>query len=223
MPKIVSAISVRPAPTRPASPRISPLHNVKLTSRKRGSWASPVTSSTGSGVLLLVVRRGMTRSSRPTIWESRRMRSNPARSTVSTRRPSRSTAMSSLISITSSMRWLMKLKVQPSSLRRRMMVKRFSTSWEVRGEVGSSKRMMRQPRSRAFAHSICCCWAMLSAFARWPTSMSSSSVSSTLRARRRMPAQSMRFRRPPVVGNWPTNMVSATLSSAISAGSCGTR
>src|SRR5882762_937034 len=52
-PKRIRAISVRPAPMRPANPRISPLRRVKLTSFTRGGPQRPSTRSiSGPGLAL---------------------------------------------------------------------------------------------------------------------------------------------------------------------------
>ena len=106
-PKIARSSSVRPEPTSPAMPRISPRRTSKLTSRTRSPRAEPLDpqrdradvracrASFGHGFAPHHERR-----------PSRRRRARGA-GRVATSRPSRSTVMRSAIRRISSSRWLM--------------------------------------------------------------------------------------------------------------------
>ncbi len=67
MPNRLSITSLRPAPTSPATPRISPRRTLKLTSVKRSLQVRLRTVSTSSPIALLNFGNSWV-SSRPTIW-----------------------------------------------------------------------------------------------------------------------------------------------------------
>ena len=106
-PKIVCISSVRPEPTRPAKPRISPRPAVKRdAARARPAPAGPGPRAPVSGAASLGARREVVAdSSRPTISATivvvRRLAARRGRPTL---RPSRSTVTRSARSSTSSMR-----------------------------------------------------------------------------------------------------------------------
>ncbi|MCY1563034.1 hypothetical protein D9M68_1005130 [compost metagenome] len=100
------ATSVRPAPMRPAKPRISPAFTEKLTSRISRPRLSPFTSkATGASAVL-----GMTRASllrvRPTIMEMMVSMGVSAPGTVPTYSPSRMMVTRSEMRLISSILWL---------------------------------------------------------------------------------------------------------------------
>ena len=146
-PKMARASSVRPAPTRPARPRISPLRTSRLTSWSMtacGSRASRPreTPSTASATApapepsRCANRRSI---SRPTIRRMMPLDVELARRRRSpTRAPSRSTVTRSQIRITSSSRWVTKTTEMPLALSPRTIANRRWTSLSDRAEVGSS-------------------------------------------------------------------------------------
>ena len=142
MPNSVSANSVRPAPSRPMRPRISPSWMVKETSSNSPARLAPFTSSTR---LLPDVGRADSVCSRlsPVISSDSRLSSISAAGKVPTLRPSRSTVTRSAISTTSSSRWLTKTMLTPCSLSRRTVASSRSTSRRVSDAVGSSMNRMR--------------------------------------------------------------------------------
>ena len=160
-PKSNCATSVRPDPTRPARPRISPLRTESETPRTRSSrlWRFRAWSAISP---ISIVRFGKTAAmSRPTI-----MRINSSRFTWSIARvpmvcPSRSTVTRFAIAAISSSRWEIYMIPTPSCRNWRMTANRRSTSRSDNDAVGSSMMRMRAPAPIAFAISTTCCSGML--------------------------------------------------------------
>jgi len=158
-PKITSASSVRPAPTSPATPRISPLCSVKLTSRTRSPRLSPRTSRITSSVGGVLRRSKIWPTSRPTIMRMMSLVLSSLTGRVPTSRPSRSTVTRSAMCSTSSSRCEMKTMATPWARSARIWPNRVSTSRSVNEEVGSSMTIRRASIESALATSIICCWA----------------------------------------------------------------
>src|SRR5262245_12000670 len=96
-PTSARATSVRPAPMRPANPRISPRCRSKLTSRTSALVRNPVTDRTGSPGSTVDTARCSPPMSRPTISEMICPTVLEAVSSVSMYRPSRRIVIRSLI------------------------------------------------------------------------------------------------------------------------------
>jgi len=159
-PKIVSASSVRPAPTSPATPRISPLCSVKLTSC---TWSPRLRLRTSSTISLpggWLRRSYIWPTSRPTIMRMMSSVVTSATGCVPTSMPSRRTVTRSQMARTSSSRCEMKTIDTPRARRSRMRLNSVSTSRSVSEEVGSSITIRRASIDRALATSIICCWAI---------------------------------------------------------------
>ena len=193
MPNSVRASSVRPEPSRPTTPRTSPLRKVKLTSANSPRRDRPVTSSSGSAADMSRATIGCSIST-PVISLTMRRWSTSATGQVPTLRPSRSTVTRSAIFTTSSSRWETKTTVMPSALSLVTMEKSRSTSARLSEEVGSS---MNRSRARcASPRAMATIWrsATLRSETDAVRSRSKSRRCSTLRATSRILARLTGFR-----------------------------
>ena len=113
-PKMARAVSVRPEPSSPATPRISPLRTSSVTPRSFWPRRSPSVRSSGAVPSAsawwpanpVVPCRSSSRAL-PSIRQTRSSRSSSARRWVPTSLPSRSTVTRSHTAYSSSKRWLM--------------------------------------------------------------------------------------------------------------------
>src|SRR6266850_1467957 len=194
-PKRIRAISVRPAPMRPANPRISPFRSVKLTSFTRGGPLRPSTRSISGPGSALPTRAAREPRSRPTI---RLMSSSIVpvfASTSPALRPSRSTATRSVISKTSESLCEMKITEIPRCLRSRMTLNSREVSRSVSDEVGSSITSSLTLVSKALAISIICCSAVESSRTSTSRSIRTSRYSKSSTAFLRIAASSRKGER----------------------------
>jgi len=212
MPKIARAVSVRPAPTSPAMPNISPARTESDMSRTcfPALICSTRRSSRPSGILIF---GNFSLSSRPTMW---RMISSIVTSwtfTAVTLRPSRMIVARSQMSMTSSSRCDMYMTATPRAFSMRIVENSVSISRFVSGAVGSSITSMREWIESAFATStICLCATPRSRIsARAPMSMPRSS--SNFCASRAICRQ-LTMRRLRMMG-LPMKMFSATVNCSV--------
>ena len=162
-PKMPSISSVRCAPTRPATPRISPLCSSKLQWRKLRGWMEVKSSTLRTTSLEGWFSSGgyWLESSRPTILAMISSLVMVDTSHLPMYWPSRMMVTSSAITLISSILWLMYTSATPWLLSSRMMRNRDSTSLEVKEEVGSSRIRTLQLAETALAISTICICAML--------------------------------------------------------------
>ena len=158
-PKIARATSLRPAPTRPASPTISPARTVKVMSRNTPARVSPSTSSTTSPTSAGSFGNSSV-TSRPTIWRTSSSTVVSAIGVVSMYEPSRITVTVSQRANTSSKRCEMNSSARPSSRRLRATAKSRSTSTPESAAVGSSMMSTRASSEMALAISMIC-WSAI--------------------------------------------------------------
>ena len=156
MPKTARASSVRPAPTRPASPRISPRCSVRSTRTfglarvRRPEIPRTGTPRAGSA-------RGSARArSRPIISRTTRSRLIRSRASAPLTRPSRRTTTRSATASISARRWLTNSTATPSARSCAITASRRRVSAMVRLEVGSSRITSRARIDRARAISSIC-------------------------------------------------------------------
>ena len=216
MPKMLCATSVRPAPTNPARPTISPRRSSNDTSEKTPRRVRPSTRRTTSPTCASCFGNSAS-SERPTISRTISPCESSAASRVVMWRPSRSTVTTSAIASTSSSLWLMKTTDTPRPRRRCTVAKRFSTSCGERAAVGSSMINRRARDESAFA--ISSSWRSATPSPRTGVSGEKpTSRSSRIRAAARFIARQSttrnRFR-----GRWPAKMFSATERSGKTVGS----
>src|SRR5574341_438341 len=159
------ASSVRPAPTRPYHPKISPARRVKELGIRLCWLDRFVACRTAGWVERSRTGKPLTISERPTIKVTR-----PSR--VSLRKgcegapaffPSRKTVTESAISKISSSLWETKIKETPCAWSCRMVSKRIAASFKEMEAVGPSRSRIRACEERALAISIICFWAALKA------------------------------------------------------------
>ena len=158
-PKTARAISLRPAPTSPARPTISPARTSKLTSWKTPPRSRPstwrTTSPTGATVF-----GNRSPTSRPTILATSCSTDVSAIASVATYSPSRITVTVSQSAKTSSNRCEMNTRPRPSSRSPRATWNSRSTSTPLRAAVGSS--MIRRVASSDIALAISMiCWSAM--------------------------------------------------------------
>ena len=152
MPVMTSASSRWPLPATPATPTISPAWTVRDTSRRAKVPRSPRAETPNrSRITSRSARAGpcffwVKTTSRPTIIRASSRGLVSVVGTVPITFPRRSTVTRRETAITSSSLWEMKITVRPSAAIRRSVSKRFSDSWGVSREVGSSRIRMRAPR-----------------------------------------------------------------------------
>src|SRR5467141_3685996 len=195
-PKRIRAISVRPAPMRPANPRISPLRTVKLTSFTVGGPERPSTRRISGPGTALPTRAAREPSSRPTI---RLMSSSIVPVFASTSpafRPSRRTAMRSVISNTSESLCEMNTTEIPLCFRSRITLNSREVSRSLSDEVGSSITSNFTLVSKALAISIICCSAVESSRTSTSRSIRTSRYSKSSSAFLRIAASSRKGERP---------------------------
>src|SRR5882762_1655780 len=194
-PNRIRAISVRPAPMRPATPRISPLRTVKLTSFTVGGPERPSTRRISGPGTALSTRAAREPSSRPTI---RLMSSSIVPVFASTSpafRPSRSTAMRSVISNTSESLCEMNTTEIPLCFRSRITLNSREVSRSLSDEVGSSITSNFTLVSKALAISIICCSAVESSRTSTSRSIRTSRYSKSSTAFLRIAASSRKGER----------------------------
>ena len=155
MPKMARAISVRPEPTKPARPTISPRRSSNETPPKTPRRPSPSALTTTSPISACSFGNSCS-SERPTISWIISLCGSPAVARVATCWPSRRIVTVSEIAVTSSRRWLMKTIATPRSRRSRMIEKSRSTSGGESAAVGSS--MIRRRASEESALAISSSW-----------------------------------------------------------------
>ena len=196
IPNSVVNSSVRPAPTSPAMPTISPAR----TSNESGcfGWAgvrnSRAASTTSPGRWL--GRRASRSMSRPTIIRIIRSCSIPARSAISPAfRPSRSTTTRSASSLTSPRRCEIQITLTPRRRNSLTTRKSVSVSRAESELVGSSMMSSRARVERALAISTSC-WRPIGSSASGvagsrsrPTILSHSAASRRIAARSRSPSR----------------------------------
>ena len=204
---MASRSSVRPAPTSPASPTISPAR----TSNDTGFAfrCTPTSPSTRSRTAApgFAARGSAAAMSRPTISRSSIARSNSPRFRSPVGRPSRSTSTRSAMRSTSS-RWCeTKTTAVPCARSSPMMPSSRSASRALRLDVGSSSTSTRASQLSALAISTSCRCAIGSAPQGVDGSSSSPTCRSQPRARSRMAWRSMNPRR---AGSRPRKMDPAT-------------
>ena len=178
-PKIDSRISVRPDPSSPPMPRISPRRRSKLTPcrtrrQPRGLTVSSVrsrTDSTGAPSAAMSSRWVGTKF-RPTIAEMIAFDESLSIGAVRTRRPSRSTVTRSASATTSSMRCEVKMIATPAAASWRTTLNSVSHSDVDSAEVGSSIIRIRASSDSALAISTSCCSPTRSSATRLCGSMS---------------------------------------------------
>ncbi len=158
-PNTARAISLRPAPTRPARPTISPARTVKLTSLNVPVEARPSTSRMGAPISATVFGN-RSATSRPTIAATSRSTLVSAMDWVETYSPSRMTVTVSQRENTSSNRWEMNTTARPSSRSPRATANSRSTSTPLSAAVGSSMISRRASNEMALAISMICWSAM---------------------------------------------------------------
>src|SRR4051794_7765419 len=159
MPKIARATSLRPAPTSPARPTISPRRTSKLTSTNTPSRVRRSTLSSGAPISVSSLGKSCD-SSRPTM---RRTSASLVRSFVApswVTSPSRRTVAVSQISKISSRRCEMNSTAAPRAFRVRTTPNRRSTSCPERAAVGSSMISTRASNDSALAISTSC-WSAI--------------------------------------------------------------
>src|SRR5437899_9520537 len=195
-PKRIRAISVRPAPMRPANPRISPLRRLKLTSFTTGGPERPSTRRTSRPGTALPTRAAREPSSRPTIRLMTASIVPVLASTSPAFLPSRRTAMRSVISKTSESLCEMKTTETPLCLSSRITLKSREVSRSVSDEVGSSITRSFTLVSRALAISIICCTAVESSRTSTSRSIRTSRYSKSSSAFLRIAASSRKGERP---------------------------
>ena len=198
IPKTARAISLRPAPTRPARPTISPARTVKEMSWKVPRDCSPLTSSTTSPISAGVLGN-RSPTSRPTIRSTIASTSVSAMASVEMYSPSRITVTVSQSANTSSKRWEMKTRARPSSRRLRATAKSRSTSTPLRAAVGSSMTSRLASSEMALAISMIC-WSAIErpragrrGSMRTPSRAKSDSASAYIAARSMRPAAAVRL------------------------------
>ena len=156
MPKIARAISVRPEPTKPARPTISPRRSSNETPPKTPRRPRPSAFTMTSPISASSFGNSCS-SERPTIsWIISACGQARRSSRVATCWPSRRIVTVSEIAVTSSSRWLMKTIATPRSRRPRMIEKSRSTSGGESAAVGSS--MIRRRASDDSALAISSSW-----------------------------------------------------------------
>ncbi len=215
-PNTARMTSVRPAPTRPATPRISPLRSWKLTSRITRPRLRLRTSRTTSWLGFSGRSGASSKIVRPTIIAMMSWIPTSAVMTVSMNRPSRMTVTRSEIFLSSSRRCEMCTMPWPRSRRWRVMRKSSSISVSVRAAVGSSMIRTSGLYENALAISTICCWATarLETRARgsrwmWSSSNSSSALRFSAFSLRTNPRRGSR----PMKMFWATVRWPARLSS----------
>ena len=213
-PAMRRANRVRPAPTSPPRPTISP-----APSRRATGAAAARTASSIAGLSPMSKRRARKRSSTswPTMCRTSSVRVISAVRPVNTSRPLRSTVTLSAISKTSSRRCETKRTSRPRRFSSLTMAKRRVRSSADRTAVGSSSVRMRADVERARAISTSCRPATLSE----PAMARGSSGRPNSASRRAVRSCSARrsSRRQRVRGSRPSQTFSATLSSGRTASS----
>ncbi len=121
-PKIVRASSVRPAPTRPASPSISPARSSKLTPSTPGPYRSRTESATGASAGGGAFGGNVAVSGRPSIASISEASVSDAACAVFTSRPSRRTVTVSASWSTSLRKCEMRMIVVPEAASARTIV-----------------------------------------------------------------------------------------------------
>src|SRR3954454_10566071 len=159
MPKTARATSLRPAPTRPARPRISPRWTSKVTSVKTPSRVSRSTLSTGSPISASTLGNSWS-SSRPTMRRTSSSVVRPATAPSCVTSPSRSTVIDVPMAKISSSRCEMNSTAAPRSRSVRTTPNSRSTSWPESAAVGSSMISTRASKDSALAISTICWSAM---------------------------------------------------------------
>ena len=209
MPNRTRATSVRPAPTRPANPTISPARTEKLTSSELAGpgQAVDLEEDVADRRLDLREQRDGPADHVPDEVGGREL----ARSAVGDRRGGRrgSTVARSHSSKTSSRRWLTNRIATPRSRSRRTIVNSRSTSWADSDAVGSSRIRTRASTDSDLAISISC-W---SAIDRPRTGAPDVELDVELleqRLRRRAASRPSRWCRTGPDGAWPMKTFSAT-------------
>ena len=217
IPNSTRATSVRPAPTRPAIPTISPARTENPMSRELADARQAARPRAGR-------RRSPSRPwgtaspSGPTMWRIRSAVVSSLVGVVMTCRPSRNTVAVSHRSNTSPRRWLTNRIATPRSRRPRTIVNSRSTSCADSDAVGSSRIRTLASTDSALAISISC-W---SAIDRPRTERPDVEPDVELleqrlrRAARAAPVDGAAAARD---GAWPMNTFSATLRSGNSRGS----
>lgn len=209
-----SALDVRPEPTRPAKPRISPSRSAKRFTGPFSRTCSASTSSTGAASR---ARRGfggkLCSMRRPTIISTSAPTSVRATSVVPTYCPSRSTVIRSHTSKISS-RWCeMKIIATPRRLSSRITPNRCAASAGVSVAVGSSRISSRASSDSALPISTNCCCATDSSRTGADRSIATSSRAKMSAAARRIRARSRSPSRPR--HSRPRNRLSTAFSSGI--------
>ena len=203
------ATSVRPAPIRPAKPRISPSYRSKLTSRSRLLVDSPSTDITTGRSVRTFSGRALVSIWRPTIREITWLMVVSEVVRVSMYCPSRITVIRSAIRFSSGIRCEMYTTPVSGVTKRRIRSCRVSTSTSLSAAVGSSMIRTLESYDKALAISTICCLATVSEETRAFGSSDSPSRSSSSRAW----CSSRRgwVKKPPVSGSQPRKMFCATV------------
>ena len=203
------ASSLRPAPSRPVIPRISPFHILKLTWEKwllRLRWRS---SRSGGRVVSADDSNRARATGLPVMCASSCAVVSSLAGNTPTGRPSRSTVTFSEIARTSSSLWLTK-SVEMSFERSSSMTRTSaSTSGLVSAVVGSSMMMSFAPCVRARAMATSCRLETGRSSTTASRSMSAWTLRSSHSASLRMLAHPMKFR--PFSTIWLRAMFSATV------------
>ena len=215
-PTMARASSVRPAPTRPARPTISPRRTLMETGAPPPAGTrSRVSRTTSPGV---VRWRWYTESRcRPTIRSTISSLVVARVTRVPVERPSLRTETRSEMVNTSSSLWVTKMTPSPSERRRRSSSKSRSVSKRLRLAVGSSRMRMRERSFSARAISTSCCWEVESRSTGLSRSMLTPSVAMASAAWRRISPLSSR---QPRRSSRPRNMFSTTERCGARLNSC---
>ena len=217
-PKSASASSVRPAPTRPAMPRISPARRSNDTPLTPGADTSRTDMRTGASASSRTCFSGnVAVSERPSIASTSEDSVSSAVEEVRTSRPSRRTVTESASSSTSRRKCEMRRIVFPLRASERTISWSASVSFAASAAVGSSMTMSCASRESARRISNFCWSAVRSAPAGAPPGRSNpADAASSSYAWR-----SWRPRTKPVLrGSSPRRTFSATVSCGTTDGSC---
>ena len=155
-PAIMRASSVRPLPTRPARPTISPARTRRSTSLGTCPHSARASSTTGASAATGGAAGKLTSSWRPSMPSTSESLVSAAAGAVRVMRPSRMIVTVSATASTSSRKWLTYTRVRPCERRSRISCCRRCDSSRDSDEVGSSSTIRRALRARARMISTFC-------------------------------------------------------------------